>query len=197
MKVVNDMLRTCLIGFTLAELLIALAILGEIATFTIPKIISSQQNGQKQAVTKELIAMVSGAYQQLSLKEGVTANTDFNDLLPYINYIAVDTTSIIDDYHTSTFEDCSATDCLKFANGAIVKYSPSTFGGTATTNAIYITIDPDGQYSGSTTGNGKGIRIFLYYNGRITSNAYILPNTCNSSNCRNPNLNADPPWFTW
>jgi prepilin-type N-terminal cleavage/methylation domain-containing protein len=63
MKVVNDMHRTYLIGFTLAELLIALTILGEIAAFTIPKIISSQQNGQKRAVTKEMIAMFSAAYQ--------------------------------------------------------------------------------------------------------------------------------------
>lgn len=189
--------RKNLIGFTLAELLIALAILGIIATFTIPKIISNQQNGQKLAVTKEMIAMFSEAYQQHLQKEGAAASTNFNDLLPYINYIAVDSTSVIDDYNNATFEDCSATTCLKFANGAVVKYSTSTFGGTATKNAIYITIDPDGQYSGSTTGNGKGIRVFLYYNGRITSNGYILPNTCNSSNCRGPNLTYDPPWFTW
>jgi prepilin-type N-terminal cleavage/methylation domain-containing protein len=46
-------------GFTLAELLIALAILGEIATFTIPKILSSQQNSQRIAVFKETIGALS------------------------------------------------------------------------------------------------------------------------------------------
>lgn len=39
-------------GFTLAELLISLAILGVIATFTIPKILSSQQNGSLNASTE-------------------------------------------------------------------------------------------------------------------------------------------------
>ena len=43
-------------GFTLAELLISLAILGVIATFTIPKVLYSQQDSQKKAVFKEVIA---------------------------------------------------------------------------------------------------------------------------------------------
>ena len=51
-------------GFTLAELLIALLILGEISTFTIPKIIYSQQNQKYNAIAKESAAMISAAYQQ-------------------------------------------------------------------------------------------------------------------------------------
>jgi prepilin-type N-terminal cleavage/methylation domain-containing protein len=54
------------LGFTLAELLIALAILGEIATFTIPKILSSQQNGTNKAKAKEAFSMVSSAYNSIS-----------------------------------------------------------------------------------------------------------------------------------
>jgi prepilin-type N-terminal cleavage/methylation domain-containing protein len=53
--------RRCFKGFTLAELLIALAILGIIATFVIPKIISSQQSGKKQAIFKETIGALSEA----------------------------------------------------------------------------------------------------------------------------------------
>jgi prepilin-type N-terminal cleavage/methylation domain-containing protein len=52
-------LRKQSIGFTLAELLIALAILGEIATFTLPKIISAQQNAKQLAVIKETVATLS------------------------------------------------------------------------------------------------------------------------------------------
>ena len=51
----------CNKGFTLAELLIALTILGVIATFTIPKILHSQDNAQRAAVFKETIA----AYSQI------------------------------------------------------------------------------------------------------------------------------------
>lgn len=54
----------CNKGFTLAELLISLAILGVIATFTIPKVISAQQNQQKTAVLKETIAAISGVLMQ-------------------------------------------------------------------------------------------------------------------------------------
>ncbi len=56
-------------GFTLAELLVSLLILGEIATFSIPKILTAQQNAQKNAVFKELIATAQQAIYT-SLQQG-------------------------------------------------------------------------------------------------------------------------------
>lgn len=44
------------LGFTLAELLIALLILGVIATFSIPKVLYASQNGKKIAILKEVIS---------------------------------------------------------------------------------------------------------------------------------------------
>jgi competence protein ComGC len=46
-------------GLTLAELLISLLILAAIATFTIPKILSSQQNYRKKVVIKETVATLN------------------------------------------------------------------------------------------------------------------------------------------
>jgi prepilin-type N-terminal cleavage/methylation domain-containing protein len=40
-------------GFTLAELLIALALLGIIASFTIPKVLESSTNAKYKAMAKE------------------------------------------------------------------------------------------------------------------------------------------------
>lgn len=57
-------------GFTLAELLVSLLILGEIATFTIPKILSSQQEQRKKAVFKETISTLS-----VFLNNGIFSNT--------------------------------------------------------------------------------------------------------------------------
>lgn len=51
-------------GFTLAELLIALAILGVIAAFSIPKVLSAQQNQTYNAIAKEAAA----TYQNYKLE---------------------------------------------------------------------------------------------------------------------------------
>jgi len=48
-------------GFTLAELLLALVILGVIATFTIPKVLQSRQDSQRDAVLKETFSAISSA----------------------------------------------------------------------------------------------------------------------------------------
>jgi prepilin-type N-terminal cleavage/methylation domain-containing protein len=75
-------------GFTLAELLIVLTILGTIATYTIPKVLISQQNSQRNAVLKETIATLDSTLYNLTLTDTVTDNTD---LLPVvqskINYV--------------------------------------------------------------------------------------------------------------
>jgi len=52
-------------GFTLTELLIALVILGVIATFTIPKVLQNQQNSKKWALFKEDIAACQQAVSEL------------------------------------------------------------------------------------------------------------------------------------
>ena len=49
-------------GFTLAELLVALVILGLIAKFTLPKILSGQADAKKKAVFRESIAAMKKAF---------------------------------------------------------------------------------------------------------------------------------------
>lgn len=53
-----------LAGFTLAELLLALLILGVIATFTIPKVLTAQHDSQKKAVFRETISALYQVYYQ-------------------------------------------------------------------------------------------------------------------------------------
>ena len=75
-------------AFTLAELLISLAILGVIATFAIPKVLSSQQDGKYNAIGKEIAGALSQAYQQRKLEGLLTVNDDSRDLVGnYFNYV--------------------------------------------------------------------------------------------------------------
>lgn len=188
-------------GFTLAELLIALAILGVIATFTIPKVLQAQQNGAWNSEAKEVAGMISGAYSAYQQANTPTANTTFGDVTQYLNYIAADTTSTIDQWQNNTTRPCnSGWTCVKLHNGGMLNWNTTTqFGGTGSTNAMPVTFDPDGRVTdGTTNGPGKSVQFFIYYNGYITSRGYTKPNTVSSTNLyASPVPSDDPPWFSW
>ena len=173
-------------GFTLAELLIALTILAEIVTFTIPKILVSSTNGKYNSGALEVASMVSAAYQIYKVRAGGDiSNSGFGDMSPYLNYVSVDSTSIIDAHYTSTTYTCLANGhptCLKLHNGGTLYYwAGDVFGGTATTNGIHFNYDPDGGTDGTTNGPGKSIKFVLYTTGRVVDYANVLPGTAYSN----------------
>lgn len=150
-------------GFTLAELLIALAILGVIATFTIPKVLTSSANSQATAIAKEVAGMISGSYQAYSLETGATTGTTLGLLTPYMNYVRT-TNAAGASAGTSAF-DCSAVSCIVLHSGAVVGFvGTQTFSTTA--SYLTINVDPDG----TSTANGPGSFV-LYYNGRLSTGA--------------------------
>lgn len=185
-------------GFTLAEILISLGILGVIATFTIPKVLMAQQDQKYNAIAKENIAMVAAAFQQAQLAGNISANTTAGDLTQYMNYVAVNTREI-DASYTQTNFGCTATNpCLFMANGSALRYSTTNaFGGTDTTNSMWFYIDPDGSYGGTTDGPSKSVGIFLYYNGRIIDQGNLLTGTTNSNLGYTADPGRVPPWFRW
>ena len=184
----------------MAELLIALAILGVIATFTIPKILTAQQNSQYSAAAKEDLSTVAAAYQQLQLAGAVSSGTKISDLTQYMNYTSYDTSSSLDGVYGSTTRNCTSTyQCIHMHNGSVIQWrNDASFGGTNTTNAVWIHIDPDGVYTdGTTNGPGKAVGIFLYYNGRMADEGSIASNTVSSAATYNPDATLVPPWFSW
>jgi len=147
-------------GFTLAELLISLAILGVIATFTIPKIIGAAGSGQNTAIAKEAASMVAGAMSTYQLNNSLSTATTGGAFTPYMNYVAVDQATA-----TTSFT-CSATvPCLKLHNGGYLQYGTGAFGSaaTTTTDAIVFNVDPDG------VGTQTAASFIQYYNGRLTT----------------------------
>lgn len=186
-------------GFTLAELLIALAILGVIATFTIPKILTAQTNGKYNAIAKESMGMVSGAFEQAQQAGTLSATTKPSDLTPYMNYVVYDTSTVVDDITGNSSTTCTSTaPCIRLHNGGILMFdNGNAFGGTATTNMIDFRLDPDGVYSGTTNGQGKMLIFALYYNGGIMTWDNLKPGTVGSYGSYSSNSAAVPSWFNW
>src|SRR5688572_23853183 len=95
-------------GFTLAELLICLAILGVIAVFTIPKVLQSQQDGKYKSIAKETMGTITQAYSIYKLKNGPNASLGPPNLMPYLNYVRSETSGQIDHSYGNTFKPCDA-----------------------------------------------------------------------------------------
>lgn len=183
-------------GFTLAELLIALAILGVIATFTIPKVLDASTNSKLTAVAKEAASMISGSYQSYKANATPQAATTAGVLTAYWNYTRVETvdTSVGYPAWEDGLDSCAAaaTPCYEIHNGAYVQFNTTnTFGGTNATNALFYNVDPDGDK------NGAGVVSFvLYYNGRLSTGHNLDPSFA-TGGTPITSYDPDPVWMTW
>jgi type II secretory pathway pseudopilin PulG len=76
-----------LLGFTVAELLVALVALGVVATFTLPKLLNANQTQQKKAILKEDYTIISQAIHEM-YQEGYPATQTYsNTLLRFVKNI--------------------------------------------------------------------------------------------------------------
>jgi type II secretory pathway pseudopilin PulG len=186
-------------GFTIAEILVCLLILGEIATFTIPKVITAQQNSRNNATAHEVASMIAAAYSLYIVQGNIIVSGTTNGVFAqYLNYISVDSTSLLDDApsYNSVYNCSSSITCLKLHSGGTLFYNPNwNFGGTSTTNAIPFFYDPDGQRVGiSADGPSKSVVFMLYTNGRLTSLGKAISGTAYSGGAI---AGPDPSWFQW
>jgi prepilin-type N-terminal cleavage/methylation domain-containing protein len=186
-------------GFTLAELLIALAILGVIATFTIPKILESSGDAKYKAIAKETAATIAGAYQAYKQENTVISTTSAASLTQYMNYVSTSTTAFTAPPAGtgSQLTTCAAgaQGCILLHNGAIIQHGSNTFGGTTPTAAVHFNVDPDGGLGGV-----GGMTFVLFYNGRLANAA--AAGVCDTAwmsadDCVNPTVvAANPGYFT-
>ena len=188
-------------GFTLAELLIALTVLGLIATFTIPKLLYLQKQAQWNAQAKEAVASIADAFTAYKAAGNVPSASTTPDMLKtFFNQVNDANGVIVDNrpFHASASSTCGAStgNCLRLHNGGILLFRNQSFGGTTNLNTVGFSYDPDGIF----TGNKDSITFHLYYNGRITSRANTLTNSVSSNNAPptlDPDSTFDPDWFKW
>lgn len=201
--------RHSLSGFTLAELLIALGILGVIATFTIPKVLVSNQTSSYKAKTKEAISMISGAFQAYKHQNTVDENTGIEDLTPYMNYVSLVPSGAQLDATPgggTTLKNCNATfagtfPCVILHNGVTIRYRAvngqfGTSGATSAHRVVWFEVDPNGHQTNNAP-QEMTANFYLAQNGRITDNDGVLANS--SSSCCNydPDPGTMPSWFSW
>ncbi|HEY9686555.1 MAG TPA: prepilin-type N-terminal cleavage/methylation domain-containing protein [Coleofasciculaceae cyanobacterium] len=192
------MFRVAFKGFSLAEILMVVAIMGLLAAFTVPRMIQpSANNAAFNAKANDAAVMIMSAYQTLKAEGNVTTSTKAWDLTPYMNYVQTDTSTPIDDLQTKTTWGCDSTrKCVRLHNGGMVVFSTLTFTGTANTNCIGMQFDPDGKNTdGTTNGPGKSVEFILYYDGVIRTDG--TSRTGGTGACSPNNAANDPPWFSF
>lgn len=175
-----------------------MAILGVIATFTIPKVLSAQQDAKSNAIAKEAIASIVHAYQLYGLENSPDASTKLKDTItPYLNYVRVDTSTVgAFDYPYGTQGDCDANNpCYYFANGAVIQLYNISFGATTPLNGVWFLIDPDGSRINSP--QGGGLEAMLYFNGRVATWGTLFSGTDTGWGPYSANTANDPVWFSW
>lgn len=190
-------------GFSLVELLIALAIVGVLAAFTITPLFQSPQSGlsgKYTAMAKDTAFMMMAAYEQYrAANPTVSMSTKASDLTPYMNYVKIDTSTPVDDWQSGSTWGCSASvPCLVLHNGGTLAYWASMYpfsskpGSTSETSLLLFQFDPDGRVTdGTTNGPGKALPIVLYYDGKVGTEGTPRAGSYYSST-----PNYDPPWFS-
>lgn len=191
-------------GFSLAEILIALTLLGILSAFAVPKLLNSvnnSQSGKFSAITKDMATAILSAYNQYKeTNASVATTTKGVDILANTNYIKIETSGTIDDVYGYGTGTCSAaSQCYRYPNGGVLLMDTTeSFNGKSTTNAVAFWFDPDGKVTngGGASTDGKAIRLLLYYDGKIRTWGTVLPGTTSSTVGWGGYSVSDPPWFS-
>lgn len=198
-------------AFSLVELLVALALLGLLSTFMIPKLLNppnSTLSAKQTAMARDTAFMLLAAYEQYrAANPTIPASTTPGALIPYLNYTTIDTSGTTVDAHPGWAgisgngrNPCnSTTPCLKLHNGGVLFLRDTNFGCTTALCTIEFALDPDTVTSGSSANSAtKSLQFQLYYDGTIRTRGTTKPGSCNNGNCGTvePNTAYDPSWFT-
>ncbi|MEB3245481.1 MAG: hypothetical protein VKJ06_05805 [Vampirovibrionales bacterium] len=160
--------KACFIGFTLADALISLSLVGVIASFSVRKVLVSTQNHAYNLAAKEAVGTLGEACQErsfsgLSNQQHPLGKHPHRDIISYVNYTKIDTSGVLVDknYGHGSWACDDWSPCARLVNGSVLHYVTGyKFEATSNSNAIFFKIDPVGKYSGSTFRKGKSLKAF-------------------------------------
>ena len=205
-KEMNLMFLRVKVGFTLSELLVALAVLGLIAAFAVPKVLTASGNATANAKVHKAAQAVVNGFEKWTQENGKNGTITLNEIMTVVNHSGILTTGIMDDHPNSTdvFDCATNTTCYKMLDGTVIFFytADGSFVDTTNNDAIHFLVDPDGLSNGTAplavSDPSASVGFALYYNGRIRSRDNYKANTQLRFNGAistglGPTPNTDPP----
>jgi prepilin-type N-terminal cleavage/methylation domain-containing protein len=184
-------------GFTLSELLIALAILGLIATFTIPKVLTSVGEKGNLNVAKEVLASITQAYDVIRSENNGYGSTAIKgaEILNRMNYVETVTSAASTGVRAVACTNLAGeTPCIKLHNGAVLQTTRDDTFATQTLGTIAFNIYPDGGASGSSP---APLTALLTNDGRLITGTNVTFGSNEYTVAGGFAAAALPTWFTW
>jgi prepilin-type N-terminal cleavage/methylation domain-containing protein len=204
-------------GFSLVEVVIAIAIVAFIAGIAIPGIMTSASNNKRLGVIKQTMSIIGDAFNNKLEANQIDTNAGFeqfmnvgNEGVKYTRYFpgttaATQVSFTIDPppnpiilCNTGSLLCVGTTDgstrAFTLKNGAYVIFNTAIRFGTAANAALPLVVDPDGE----ARDDFNTVGLWLYADGRIRTNRTIEPNTTyftGSTQTVNPSGTSDPAWL--
>lgn len=152
------------LGFTLAEVLITLVIIGVIAAMTVPTLM---QNTNAEEFRSGLKKAISGLNQALTLNyalEGLSAQ-DYTSATELIEDVFEKRMNVIDGATSFTVSECSGSDVFTTADGMMFCISGFTSANSDVQGSICDSYNTTGCHSSATEGEAGGPNIWIDVNG--------------------------------
>ena len=142
------------LGFTLAELLVVLLIIGEISAFSIPKIIFAAQQQNKTAIFKETLGAISYVFYEGFLRGDIRAGTNGSYILSHMNSVKLCNTN-------ANTEGCWPQSGAENTEPGMVLHNGATVGGLVDNGGTYngFIMDWNGPAGTNTQGDDQ---MYLY-----------------------------------
>ncbi len=177
-------------GFSLAEMLVSLALMGALASMLLPMLTHNVGKDKLMYMGKDGAAELVQAYATYLKTNVPTANTSAQDIINNLNYMRIinngsQTLQVEKVNNTPAYGSCTSggnpctvftavcraeTPCALLHSGALIQYDANaTFGGNPpryNTNALRFILDPDAD------GPQTSVSFVLFYSGRLSTRPY-------------------------